>query len=251
MISDADGAARRAALSVSDGRSRVPGGGPWSFCVGETMFPPRAPSSASRTGARGAWPPGRQSQPPAADGQLHGFARVTGFQTMRATMATVATSIDASSVSATGSRRRRASSGDGVSRSAASCSASSRVRRSSLPGNGAGDAEPHDQHVRPPEASPSRTGRASSSASQTPAPSVSSEPDADEGHERADSAQQEALSDGRSLPDREQPQRGHGDAAADEQEHAREVQEEGPVACHPPSNVAAAKRQMPRWKPVA
>ena len=45
MMRGAGRAARRAAMSVSDGRSRVPGGGPWSFCVGETMFPPRAPFS--------------------------------------------------------------------------------------------------------------------------------------------------------------------------------------------------------------
>jgi len=37
MILDAEGAARRAAPSVSDGRSRVPSGGPWSFWVEESL----------------------------------------------------------------------------------------------------------------------------------------------------------------------------------------------------------------------
>src|SRR4029453_2271788 len=42
MICVAGGAARRADPSVSDGRSRVPGGGPWSFCRGGNQGFPRA-----------------------------------------------------------------------------------------------------------------------------------------------------------------------------------------------------------------
>ena len=59
-------AARRAALPVSDGRSRVPGRGPWSLRTGETMFPRRAPSFSGRALSTATWPPGRQSRPPAA-----------------------------------------------------------------------------------------------------------------------------------------------------------------------------------------
>ena len=210
MIPGAGRAARRAALSVSDGRSRVPGGGPWSLC-----------------GAPGLRLPDHQGD----DRDRRDEHRRVERQRDRVAEAP---------------RELR---GRPIA-SAASRSASSRVFRSSLPAT-APATPSHTISTYAAWSQPEPYGTPSSSASQTPAPSVRSNPTPTRGTSGRTARSRSALSR-RALPaDREHPQRGHGDAAADEQEHAREVQEEGPVACHPPSNVAIAKRPMPRWKPVA
>jgi len=117
-------------------------------------------------------------------------------------------------------------------------------------GHGACHAEPDDQHVGRLEP-PGVVRDAELVGQPDTRPEGQQEPDADEGHERPDGTQEDGALRWSLLPDREEPQRGHGDAAADEQEHAREVQEEGPVACHPPSNLATAKQSALRWKSVA
>ena len=147
-------------------------------------------------------------------------------------MATVATSIDASSVSAD---RVAEAAGELLGRPVAfrgdALGQLARVAVATA-GDRADDAEPHDQPVRPLQ--PAGVVRHAELVRQPDAgPERQQEPDADDRHERADRPEEErALR--RPLPaDREQPQRRHGDAAADEQEHAREVEEEGPVARHP------------------
>ena len=197
-IQGAGEAARRAATSVSDGRSRVPGGGPWSFCAGDA-----APTASTPSGRR--WRPSRRastrraSAPPGHGGGARA-PRTAGRL-----------------------RRRRA-------RPARAC------RRSSRPATAPTTHEPGDQPVRPLQPAGVVRRRRARRRARRPAPSVSRSPTPTSGTSGRTARRRSALSEGRFLADREHPQRGHGDAAADEQEHAGEVEEEGPVARHPPSN---------------
>ena len=209
---------------------------------------PTGPLLSGRARVSGAWPPAGQSPAPAADGQLTGFSR--GFQTMSATMATVATSIEAS-------RSVRPGRG-GVVRARATSLALGGLALGQLArlavepaGHCARDAEPHDQHVgrlqpagvvrdaqlvgqpdaRPPgsAAAPCRRGAraAGRHAAGRRSPTVAALPIA-----RSRNAVTAMLPPtNRSTPER-----------CRKRAQSRAIR---------PSNVAAAKGRMPRWKPVA
>ena len=177
MISGAGRAARRVALLVSDGRSRVPVGARGRCAAGGT--------TASRPSGRRSRPSRRASTRRASARPGRGGRRTSSGTAFRLRPR---------------ARPARASSGRACPR---------RHRRRRATGSARTSAE----------ASPSRTGHGARRASQTPAPSVRSNPAPTRGTSGRTARSSTALSTGAPCRSRAAATR-HRDASADEQEHA-------------------------------